>query len=83
MSEGLSTNIEQGGELDSIAKMHEIIDKFFPDDAGFFAEFNDEEELLWALFGSLSNIDEDAEGILVEYGLIEPSDGEMNGNPTD
>ena len=82
MSEQLSTNAEQGSEFDSLAKMHEIITNFLPEDAEFLAEF-DEEDLLGTLYGLLNDIGEDPDEIFAEYSIVEPGDGEMNGNSTD
>jgi hypothetical protein len=53
-----------------IAIAGQIVDQYFPADRDFFAEFDDVNDMLGAIYGQLLNDDRDPDEIFEQLGLI-------------
>ena len=70
----MSEWLDSSGETTGNPQMDRLINKFFPDDWEYIFETfnNDQEDILMYFYGLLEDIGEDADKILVEYGILEP-----------
>jgi len=67
-----------GGEMNSeiIEGCGRVIEKYFSEDAEYYLGFEDEEDLVGALYGALLEIGEDPDEVLIRFGVLESGGGD-------